>query len=144
MASTKALAGALDCDELKQFGEAESFSRREEITRLVAGRLKERSTAEWLPGFEAARIWHAPVQDYSDLQDDPQLKHLGSFKTIDGANGAPVTMVMHPARYDGCSPAIRLPPQPLGAQTRDILQEAGYGAADIAAMIETRAIGVPQ
>jgi crotonobetainyl-CoA:carnitine CoA-transferase CaiB-like acyl-CoA transferase len=144
MASPKALAGALDCDELKQFGEADSFSRREEITRLVAGRLKQRSNPEWLPVLEAARIWHAPVQDYSDLQADPQLKHLGCFKTIDGAHGAPVTMVMHPARYDGRSPEIRLAPQPLGAQTRDILEEAGYGAADIAAMIESKAIGVPQ
>jgi len=105
--------------------------------------LKERPNSEWLPILEAARIWHAPVQDYSDLQTDPQLKHLGSFKTIDGAHGAPVTLVMHPARYDGRSPEVRLAPQPLGAQTRDILQEAGYDAADIAAMIETKAIGVP-
>ena len=142
MASPKALAGALDCDELKQFGEGDSFSRREEITQLVVRRLKQRPNSEWLPILEAARIWHAPVQDYSDLQADPQLRHLGSFKTIDGAHGAPVTMVAHPARYDGCSPEIRLAPQPLGAQTRDILQEAGYGAADIAAMIETKAIGV--
>lgn len=144
MASPKALARALDCDELKQFGEGDSFSRREEITQLVVRRLKQRPNSEWLSILEAARIWHAPVQDYSDLQADPQLRHLGSFKTIDGAHGAPVTMVAHPARYDGRSPEIRLAPQPLGAQTRDILQEAGYGAADIAAMIETKAIGVPR
>jgi crotonobetainyl-CoA:carnitine CoA-transferase CaiB-like acyl-CoA transferase len=53
-------------------------------------------------------------------------------------------MVMHPARYDGRSPKVRLAPQPLGAQTRDILQEAGYGAAEIAAMIDAKAVGAPQ
>jgi crotonobetainyl-CoA:carnitine CoA-transferase CaiB-like acyl-CoA transferase len=144
IASPKALAVALDSDELRRFDEADSFSRREDITRLVAARLKQRPTSAWLPVLEAARIWHAPVQDYADLQADPQLQHLGSFKTVTGAYGSPVTMVMHPARYDGRSPEIRLPPQPLGAQTRDILQEAGYATTDIAAMIDAKVIGVAQ
>ena len=65
MAAPKALAVALESEELKQFGETDSFSKREEITRIVAARLKQKSTADWLPSLEAARIWHAPVQDYS-------------------------------------------------------------------------------
>jgi len=142
MASPKALAAALGSAELEGFGDADSFTRREDITRLAAARLRERTTADWLSVLEAARIWHAPVQDYRDLVADPQLKHLGAFKTVDGARDAPVTMVMHPARYDGCSPQIRLVPQPLGAQSRDILQEAGYGQSDIEAMIAGKAIGV--
>jgi crotonobetainyl-CoA:carnitine CoA-transferase CaiB-like acyl-CoA transferase len=141
MASPKALAVTLESDDLEEFGDADSFSRREDITRLVAERLKDRSTADWLPLLEAARIWHAPVQDYSDLQTDPQLQHLGAFQTVDGAQGAPVTMVMHPARYDGHSPQIRLVPQPLGAQTREILEETGYNPSDIEAMIAGNAIG---
>jgi crotonobetainyl-CoA:carnitine CoA-transferase CaiB-like acyl-CoA transferase len=144
MASPKALAAALGSGELEGFSDADSFARREDITRIVAARLRERSTAQWLPVLEAARIWHARVQDYQDLQADPQLKHLGIFKTVDGARGTPVTMVLHPARYDGRSPQIRLVPQPLGAQTRDILQEAGYGVSDIEAMIAGKAVGVPQ
>jgi crotonobetainyl-CoA:carnitine CoA-transferase CaiB-like acyl-CoA transferase len=142
MASPKALAAALGSAELEGFDDADSFARREDITRLAAARLREQTTAQWLPILEAARIWHAPVQDYRDLEADPQLKHLGAFRTIDG--DVPVTLVMHPARYDGRSPELRLMPQPLGAQTRDILHEAGYGGSDIEAMIAGKAIGVPQ
>jgi len=141
MASPKALAVALDSDDLREFGEADSFSRREEITRLVAERLTQKTTAQWLPALEAAKVWHAPVQDYSDLKADPQLSHLGVFKTVEGARGTPVTMVMHPARYDGHAPEVRLVPQPLGAQTRDVLAEIGYGTADIEAMIASKAVG---
>jgi crotonobetainyl-CoA:carnitine CoA-transferase CaiB-like acyl-CoA transferase len=141
MASPKALAVALASDGLKAFGDADSFSRREDITRLVAERLKSKSTADWLPVLEAAKIWHAPVQDYGDLQADPQLQHLGAFQTVDGAQGAPVTMVMHPARYDGHAPEIRLVPQRLGAQTREVLEEAGYSPSEIEAMIAGKAIG---
>jgi crotonobetainyl-CoA:carnitine CoA-transferase CaiB-like acyl-CoA transferase len=142
LASPAVLATALGSDELKRFVDADSFSRREEITRLVAERLKQRPTSQWLPALEAARVWHAPVQDYSDLQADPQLQHLGAFRTVDGPRGVPVTMVMHPARYDGGAPEIRLVPQPLGAQSREVLEEVGYGASDIERLIAGKAIGI--
>ncbi|WP_456617654.1 MULTISPECIES: CaiB/BaiF CoA transferase family protein [unclassified Bradyrhizobium] len=144
MAAPKALAAGLDCEELKRFGEADSFSQREEITRIVAARLKQKPTADWLPSLEAARIWHAPVQDYRDLEADPQLKHLGVFKSAESAGGAPIRMVAHPARYDGQTPEVRLVPQRLGAQTREVLGEAGYAAAEIDAMVAGKAVGVAQ
>jgi crotonobetainyl-CoA:carnitine CoA-transferase CaiB-like acyl-CoA transferase len=142
MAAPKALAVALDSEALKQFSDADSFSRREEITRIVAGRLKQKSTADWLPSLEAAKIWHAPVQDYRDLVSDPQLNHLGVFKSAESAGGVPIRMVAHPARYDGQTPGVRLVPQRLGAQTREVLGEIGYGAAEIDAMVASKAVGV--
>lgn len=131
MATPAALSKALDLPELAAFSERDSFSKREEITRLVVQRLKQRPTKEWLPFLEKNQIWHAVVQDYEDLPNDPQLKHLGAFVTMSGATGAPITMIAHPARYDGQAPAIRLVPQPLGAQTRAILGEIGYSQKDI-------------
>lgn len=141
MAAPKALASALNIPALNDFTEEDSFARREEITRLVAERLAERATADWLPPLEAGQIWHAPVQDYEDLRNDPQLAHMGAFKTVEGAYGEPVTMVMHPARYDGKAPDVRLVPQQLGAQTRDILAEAGYEDGEIAALVANGAFG---
>ncbi len=95
-----------------------------------------------MPALEAARIWHAPVQDYRDLEADPQLKHLGVFKSAESTGGAQIRMVAHPARYDGRTPEVRLVPQRLGAQTREVLGEIGYGAADIDAMVAGKAVGV--
>jgi len=51
-----------------------------------------------------------------------------------GKTGAPVTLVNHPVRYDGEAAEIRLPPQRLGAQTREILAELGLGPAEIDAL----------
>jgi crotonobetainyl-CoA:carnitine CoA-transferase CaiB-like acyl-CoA transferase len=142
MATPSALAVALESEELQKFGDTDSFSKREEITRIVAIRLKQKSTSDWLPSLEAARVWHAPVQDYRDLESDPQLRHLGVFKSAESAGGAPIRMVAHPARYDGQTPEVRLVPQRLGAQTREVLGEIGYAAADIDAMIAGKAVGV--
>lgn len=82
------------------------------------------------------------MQDYRDLESDPQLNHLGVFKTAESAGGVPIRMVAHPARYDGQTPEVRLVPQRLGAQTREVLGEIGYAAADIEAMVASRAVGV--
>jgi crotonobetainyl-CoA:carnitine CoA-transferase CaiB-like acyl-CoA transferase len=135
---------ALEVPELAAMSEGDAFARREEIARLVTERLKQRPTAEWLPGLEKHKVWHAPMQDYDDLQDDPQLLHLGAFITTDGATGHPVTLVSHPARYDGEVPRVRLVPQPLGAQSRDILAELGFLPKEMETMKRDGAVNWPE
>ncbi|WP_338664642.1 CoA transferase [Pararoseomonas sp. SCSIO 73927] len=135
---------ALDVPELAAMSEGDAFARREEIARLVTERLPQRPTAEWLPGLEKHKVWHAPMQDYEDLQSDPQLQHLGAFITTDGATGHPVTLISHPARYDGEVPRVRLVPQPLGAQSRDILAELGFTPEEMEGMKRDGAVNWPE
>ncbi|MBB5695453.1 CaiB/BaiF CoA transferase family protein [Muricoccus pecuniae] len=144
MSPPGSIGQALEVPELAAMGESDAFARREDIARLVTERLKQRPTAEWLPGLERQKIWHAPMQDYGDLQADPQLQHLGAFITTDGATGHPVTLVSHPARYDGEVPRVRLVPQPLGAQSRDILAELGFTPDEMETMKRGGAVNWPE
>lgn len=144
MASPADLAVALDLPALADLPASASFQQRDEITRIVAERLAKKRTADWLPVLEKQGIWHMPAQDYDDLLQDPQLAHLGVFVRAPGAEGADVTLLAHPLKFDGATPQVRFAPQKLGAQTRDILAEAGYGAAEIDALVNARAIGVAQ
>jgi|RhiMetdeSRZDD1v2_1073273.scaffolds.fasta_scaffold03216_20 crotonobetainyl-CoA:carnitine CoA-transferase CaiB-like acyl-CoA transferase len=135
MATPRSLADALECPELARFSEADSFGKREEITRLVSRQLAMRPTQAWLPALERHKVWHAVVQDYEDLLADPQVCHLGAFVAAESAEGIPITLLAHPARYDGETPKVRLVPQPLGAQTRAIMTELGYAPSEIEALI---------
>lgn len=141
MASPDDLAVALELPALAGLPASASFDQRDEITRAVAERLAQKPTAAWLPGLQKQAIWHMPVQDYDDLRGDAQLAHMGAFVDTPGAEGAPITLLGHPLRFDGEAPPVRLVPQKLGAQTRDILGEIGYGVEQIDALVQSRVVG---
>ncbi|MDE1934337.1 CaiB/BaiF CoA-transferase family protein [Bradyrhizobium sp.] len=141
LGSIEVLAEALDLPREQRFADSEAFSRRDEITAAIAANVASRTTTECLDRFTSLGIWHAPVNDYSKLADDPQIKHNGSFQTVQGATGAPITLVSHPIQYDGQVPEVRMPPQKLGAQSEDVLTELGYDQDAIRTLYSTGAIG---
>ena len=102
--------------------------------------MAELTTAACVERLEARGIWHAAINDYSDVVADPQVVHNKSFQTVQGATGSPVTLVSHPVRYDGEVPEIRLPPQKLGAQSEEVLRELGYDAEQMQALYAKGAV----
>ena len=130
------LARVIAEPRLLSFSEQDAWSKRDEISELIAARLKERDGAEWTELMEKGQIWHARVQSYSEIMEDPQVKHMQALTTVDGAGktGAPVMLVNHPVRYDGKTASVRLPPQPLGAHTEEVLGDLGLSGAEVASL----------
>lgn len=137
LAPLKLIAEALEEPRIAQFTERDGWERKEEIGDAIAAVLATRDTAHWITRMDKLKIWHARVQGYAEIATDPQVKHMECLVTGTGVGPmkAPVTLVNHPVRYDGQAAEMALPPQALGAQTRDVLTELGYGAAEIAAMV---------
>jgi len=132
------IAEAIGEPKLATYTEKDTWKKQDEISGLIAARLVTKTTAEWVQAMEPLKIWHAPVQSYDQIVEDPQVKHMEALVTVPGAGPtkAPVTLVNHPVRYDGQAAEVRLPPQQLGAQTAEILGELGFAAAEIDALAE--------
>jgi crotonobetainyl-CoA:carnitine CoA-transferase CaiB-like acyl-CoA transferase len=140
------LAEAIEEPQLAAFSDGDTWARQDEIGEIIAARLKTKTTEEWSQAMERAQIWHARVQGYADLVEDPQIKHMEALVTMPGAgeSGTPVTLVNHPVRYDGEAAAIRLAPQRLGAQSKEVLAELGFAAAEIAALAREGVVGLAE
>jgi crotonobetainyl-CoA:carnitine CoA-transferase CaiB-like acyl-CoA transferase len=100
-----------------------------------------KSVAEWQEIFDEHGIWHQAVKDYAAVAEDPQVRHNKCLVTVKGATGSDITMVNHPIRYDGETPAVRLPPQPIGAQTTEILRELGFADNEIDQLKQEKVVG---
>jgi crotonobetainyl-CoA:carnitine CoA-transferase CaiB-like acyl-CoA transferase len=136
LGSMKTLAEALELPAIAGTSDAETFTRNGEIAALIQERVAPLTCAEVEAMLERHKLWYARVNDYAAVMADAQVRHNGTFMAVDGPRGAPLTLVAHPVRYDGETPPVRTPPQPLGAQSADILAELGYARADIAALAQ--------
>ena len=125
---------ALAEPRLATYSQEESWSKQDEIGDLIAQRLQSATTRDWISRMEPLKIWHAPVQGYDAILADPQVKHMQALVTVPGSGStrAPVTLVNHPVHYDGHAAEVRLSPQRLGAQTREVLREMGLDDTEIA------------
>ena len=135
MSKPAELAQALDLPQLADFTEKDGFDRRAEISAMVAQGMAALTADQALERLAKAGVWHELVRDYDSLRDNPQVRHLGAFIDAQTQGGSPMTMLAHPIRYDGAPPPVRLAPQPLGGQTREVLAEAGFAAEEIDALI---------
>ena len=88
-------------------------------------------------------FWFAAVKDYGQMARDPQVVAAGHITTIpSAASGQPIRLTNHPIKYDGERPGVRLAPQPLGAQSEEILHELGYSPQQTRALVESKTVGI--
>lgn len=93
-----------------------------------------RTRDEWMPVLEAAGFPFAPEHDVEDLEQDPQLKHLGVFYETEHPKYGKVKGPHRPEWVDGSREIDFRPPPGLGEHTDEVLRNAGYTTAEIDAM----------
>jgi crotonobetainyl-CoA:carnitine CoA-transferase CaiB-like acyl-CoA transferase len=145
LCTNQELGEALDEPELSTIPDTENFPRREEISQLTERGTRKFTLEALLPRLAEKHVWHMPVNDYDAVENDPQVQHNGHLMEVaSAASNATLKLLTHPIRYDGQAPDLRLSPQPLGAQSREILTELGFGEPEIDALIADGVIGTPE
>ena len=107
---------------------------RTELIPLLAARLAAETTASWLAKLDGAGIPCGPILDVVEAFASPQAAALGARVPTAHPVLGPVDQVASPFRFDGLRGAVRAAPPLLGEHSREILSEAGFGAAEIEAL----------
>jgi crotonobetainyl-CoA:carnitine CoA-transferase CaiB-like acyl-CoA transferase len=110
------------------------------ISERVGQWVAERTSADAIAAFEAARVPAGPVLCPRETLDDPHVKQGGFFTEIDfpGIGKAPVAAT--PVKLHDTPGQIRTRPPMLGEHTDQVLRELGYSSAEINALKQEGAV----
>jgi succinate---hydroxymethylglutarate CoA-transferase len=118
-------------------GFAERRANRDALAEILDGELRRRSSDEWMRHL-AGKVPAAPVLTLSQALDNPYFHDSGGILPVPHPRRPDLKLVASPVRLDGERPGAGAAAA-LGADTDAVLREAGFGAAEIAAL---RAEGV--
>ena len=101
-----------------------------EMRAAIAALMLTRSRDAWSALLEGSDACFAPVLGFDEAAAHPHAQARSAFVTIDG-----VTQPAAAPRFDRSLPATPKPAPQAGAHTAQVLAEAGFSDAEIAALI---------
>jgi crotonobetainyl-CoA:carnitine CoA-transferase CaiB-like acyl-CoA transferase len=108
---------------------------RDELTAALEATLRTRPTSEWLARLGEAGVPAAEVRDLEQVFESEQVRALGAVQELQHPTAGPYLAVAPPVRTDGAMASFPRPAPILGADTRDVLVDAGLSTADVDALV---------
>ncbi|HKJ23809.1 MAG TPA: CoA transferase [Myxococcota bacterium] len=111
------------------------FKNSRELIEQLDATFATRSLAEWTEAFAGKRLIWAPVRTVAEAVADPQAAANGSFPTVHHPEWGEFRTVAPPLRMSGHDMPGTAPAPGLGADTFEILSEAGVDDETIALIL---------
>ncbi len=140
LTSADKLVKAFGADPFARYTDRDQIDKRSEIHQAVCAVMLRKTTAEWETVFAQCDVWYAPVNDYEQVERDPQVVFNMMIMDVEHPDVGNVKLLSHPVRYDGKAPAVTRPPPRIGEHTREVLAELGYSPAEIEAFVNSEVV----
>jgi CoA:oxalate CoA-transferase len=132
----EALADALGLGELKtdpRFQKRDvRKANRAALTPLLEAKLVQRPTADWVCVLNRLGIPAGAIPTLQDALASAQVQHRETLQTITVPGIGDLPLFSLTAKFEKTPGAVATPPPRLGAETDQVLAEAGYRAEEIA------------
>jgi crotonobetainyl-CoA:carnitine CoA-transferase CaiB-like acyl-CoA transferase len=109
---------------------ASRLKNREALTVAIRARLAETNAEELEPALLSAGVPAGVVRNVNEALDHPHTNHRGMVVSVGAYRGTGI-----PARMTRTPGSVRKAPPKFGADTTDVLAEAGYGQSEIDELI---------
>jgi crotonobetainyl-CoA:carnitine CoA-transferase CaiB-like acyl-CoA transferase len=104
---------------------------RADLERLIEGVLRHQPTAHWVEVLDAAGIPCGPVNTYTQMFNDPQVRHREMVLERDDGDQGPVRLLRTPLRMTRGEVTVRRLAPHLGEHSREVLGEFGFKPEEI-------------
>lgn len=101
--------------------------------------LKQKTTAEWMEIFDRTDVPAMPFQTLEQIMEDPHLKDVGFFETIEHPTEGKIINMKLPNKLSRGARKDFLPAPRIGQHTTEILREAGLSTDAIAGLVRSGA-----
>jgi len=118
---------------------ADRRARALELVQELMPIFASKTYADWERLFDGTGIPFGVIGRLADVVDDEQAEHAGIF--ADTSNPDVPRTVNNPIRLGFAKPRPSGPPPAVGEHCEEILREAGFDAAEIAALKKSGALG---
>jgi crotonobetainyl-CoA:carnitine CoA-transferase CaiB-like acyl-CoA transferase len=118
---------------------AARMAHRPEINALIDARTSQQTTAHWIELLNKAGVPCGPVYGIGEAFADPQVQSQDVAVGTE-ADGLAVRILGSPVKFDDDPFEVRRPPPRIGEHTGEVLGEAGFSSAEIAAFRDAKVI----
>jgi crotonobetainyl-CoA:carnitine CoA-transferase CaiB-like acyl-CoA transferase len=130
------LCGVVERRDLLTDDRFDTFRKRSgehapELIAILDAVFETAPARHWVDRLNNIGLFSALIQDYSELEDDPQIMINGYIQQFDRGDAGTVRLVGSGIAVNGEPVLIQKLAPELGAHTEDVLLEAGYTWAEI-------------
>ena len=118
----------------------ERMKHLDELTPLIAERMRRRPSAEWIREFEALDIAVGPINSIGQMLAEPQVAAREMVVEVDHPKAGKTKALGMPVKFSDTPCSVTRAAPLLGQHTDEVLRSIGYSGAEIEALCASGAV----